>query len=189
MDIDSAGRGSGHLSAAPERSALDAFFAQYYARNPVTATFTGVHTHDHRLPDWSRGGRDVELAEMRELHARLLVEHPLPTGGFAALRHDAVALDAELARANLDVRIAEARSGHFLDRNPALWTGEAIFGCVSLMIRDFAPVAERMSALRARLAAIPAFLFEMRSALSGPVPTFWRMRAERECVAAQQLFG
>ena len=155
----------------------------------MTATFTGVHEHDHRLPDWSRSGCDADLAEMRSLHARLAVEHPLPVGGLAALRTDAVALDAELARANLDVRMAESESAHFRDQNPALWTGEAIFGCVSLMIRPFASIEERLPALRARLAAIPAFLADMRLVIHGPVPALWTQRALRECVAAQLLFG
>ncbi len=39
-------------------TALDRFFAAYYRQRPVTATFTGVHDHDHRLPDWSPEGLD-----------------------------------------------------------------------------------------------------------------------------------
>ncbi|MBL0171239.1 MAG: DUF885 family protein [Gemmatimonadaceae bacterium] len=168
---------------------LDAFFAQYYARHPVTATFTGVHAHDRRLPDWSTAARQADVSEMRALHARLAAEFPFPVGGFASLHHDADALDAELARANLEVRIAEIESGFLHDRNPALWTGEAIFGCVSLMIRDFAPVAERVLALRARVAGIPGFLAEMRRAVVEPVPVLWRQKAQRECAAAQDLLG
>jgi len=43
-------------------SALDGFFESYYRLRPVNATFTGVHHHDSRLPDWSperpgQGGR------------------------------------------------------------------------------------------------------------------------------------
>ncbi len=30
---------------------LERFFESYYRLSPVTATFTGVHTHDARLPD------------------------------------------------------------------------------------------------------------------------------------------
>ncbi len=133
--------------------------------------------------------RQADVDEMRALHARLTAQQPFPGGGFVALRDDSAALDAELARANLEVRIAETESLFFHDRNPALWTGEAIFGCVSLMIRDFAPVAERLPALRVRLGAIPAFLAEMRRVIVGPIPAHWRERAQRECVAAQQLFG
>ena len=40
-------------------TALDRFFAAYYRQRPVTATFTGVHEHDHRLPDWSPEGLDA----------------------------------------------------------------------------------------------------------------------------------
>jgi hypothetical protein len=35
--------------------ALDRFFESYYRLRPVNATFTGVHAHDARLPDWSPG--------------------------------------------------------------------------------------------------------------------------------------
>jgi hypothetical protein len=93
-----------------------------------------------------------------------------------------------LARANLDVRLAEHTSGHFIDRNPALWTGEAIFSVVSLMIRPFASADARLAPLASRLAALPAFLREMQASLTGPVPALWRDRARRECQTAQQLF-
>ncbi|MCC6242093.1 MAG: DUF885 family protein [Gemmatimonadaceae bacterium] len=183
MDLDSSRDWSVLLSAA-----LAAFFAHYYRRHPVTATFTGVHDYDHPLPDWSRAARSAEAVEMRELRARLEQEHPLPSQGAGALSDDPTGLDAELARANLDVRLAEFASGHFVDRNPALWTGEAIFGAVSLMIRPFASADARLAPLTSRLAAIPAFLREMQTSMNGAVPALWRDRARRECQAAQELF-
>ena len=169
-------------------ASLDAFFAHYFRTAPVNATFTGVHEYDSLLPDWSRAARERELVEMRKLHAALTHDYPLPASGLATLAIDPHLLDAELARANLDVRIAETESHHFHDRNTALWTGEAIFGAVSLMIRDFAPAAERLPALTARLAAVPAFLQSMRETINEPVPELWRARAERECGVAQELF-
>ena len=33
---------------------LDQFFAHHFRTHPVNATFTGIHEHDTRLPDWSR---------------------------------------------------------------------------------------------------------------------------------------
>src|SRR5207249_896963 len=44
---------------------LDDFFAHYYARRPVNATFIGVHAHDHDLPDFSPDGAARTVAEMR----------------------------------------------------------------------------------------------------------------------------
>ena len=64
-------------------------------------------------------------------------------------------------------------------RNPALWTGEAIFGVVSLMLRPFAPRAARLSPLVSRLEAIPPFLAAMRESITVDVPDKWIARAQR----------
>ncbi len=122
---------------------------------------------------------------MRRVRAALEPASP-PT--VESLRRHAPTLDGELARANLDVRLAEYESGFFQARNPALWTGEAIFGVVSLMIRDFAPVTDRLPSIVARLNAIPRFLAAMPDAITAPVPTQWIGRAARECAAADGLF-
>ena len=184
MGVHSARRDAVTLNAALER-----FFAQYYLRHPVNATFTGVHEYDRLLPDWSIAARALEATELRALRLELEAAHPEAEATPAALRADSSALDAALARANLDVRLAEHASGFFHDRNPALWTGEAIFGAVSLMIRPVASVGERCSALRDRLAAVPAFLGAMRLVGNQAVPARWVERAQRECRAAVQLFG
>ena len=114
----------------------------------MNATFTGLHALDDRLPDWSNAGRAKEASELRRLRDEL---NDAADVSVAQLRMDPVALDVELARANIDVRLAEYDSGFFHARNPALWTGEAIFSVVSLMIRDFAPAADRIAPIIARL--------------------------------------
>src|SRR4030095_8390142 len=76
----------------------------------------------------------------------------------AAFRNNPDLLDAELARAFLEVQRAENASGHGQRGNPALWTGEAIFSIISLMIRDFAPTRERLELAGARLAKLQGFL-------------------------------
>ena len=157
---------------------LDRFLAQYFERHPVNATFTGLHTHDHRLPDWSRDARDTDVAELAELHDALF--SAFPPKDDAALANDIDAVDAELARANIDVRILETQSRFFHDRNPALWTGEAIFSVVSLLLRPTQPIETCTASIRARLRAIPAFLGAMPTALTEPVPAIWIDRATRE---------
>ena len=52
-------------------TALAAFFDSYYRLRPVNATFTGVHEHDDRLPDWSPDGLAAAADEMRALRASL----------------------------------------------------------------------------------------------------------------------
>jgi len=53
-------------------------------------------------------------------------------------------VDLALADTHLEIALAEHDRGHFVHRNPAIWTGEAIFGVLSLVTRDFAPLAERL---------------------------------------------
>lgn len=158
----------------------------------MDATFIGVHDHDVRLPAWGRADRQDELHDMQALHRDLDRAHPLPLSvdgrpDWPALARDAQALDAELARANLDVRTLELEAGHFRDRNPALWTGEAIFGAVALMLRDFAPATARADLLEERLGAVGPFLAEAEVLFDADLPSPWVERAQRECAAARRL--
>jgi hypothetical protein len=180
-------------------TALDGFFESYYRLRPVNATFTGIHEHDHRLPDWSPDGLAGAFDEMRALRAaidspvdlRAAGGRPAELPGLA----DVAARDRALAAAFLDIQIAEHESVHFARGNPSLAAGEAIFGAISLMTRPFAPVADRADAAAARLSAVPSFLAGARltlatlSTLSTGVPEEWRLKALRECEGADRLFG
>ena len=168
-------------------AALDRFFEHYYGRRPVNATFTGVHDHDARLPDWSPAGLRALRAEMRTLHADLAAAHPTPQSA-RQYRDNVDLLDAELARAYLEIQLAEGAGMHGVHGNPALWTGEAIFSVIALMIRDFAPLADRQQAATARLDAIPGFLAQARDTMAGrQIPAAWTARALRECEGASLL--
>jgi hypothetical protein len=138
-----------------------------------------VHDFDARLPDWSIAARAQDDAELQLLETALDAH---------VAQHVAPDIDIDAARSYIAVRQLELQSGHFIDRNPALWTGEAIFGVVSLMIRNFAPAATRIPGIIARLAATPAFLATLRAELRGGTPSRWVERAVRECTAADGLF-
>ena len=161
--------------------ALDRFFEHYYRARPVQATFTGVHEYDHLLPDWSPEGLEATVSEMHAL--RTILGSARPDREALAFPDD---VDLTLADAFLEIQIAEHESGHFIHRNPALWTGEAIFGLISLVTRPFAPIEVRLEAAIGRMRAIPAFLATATRVLqAAPVP--WRARAVRECATAIPL--
>lgn len=166
--------------------ALDQFFANYYRRRPVTATFTGVHHYDPELPDWSAAGLATLDAEMRTISERLSAEHPMPPS-VSMLKQDVDSMDAELARRFLEIQCAENEWVHGVRGNPSLWVGEAVFGVISLMIRDFAPVESRMKSAAKRLAAIPKFLATARKTLTFDTPAMWTAKAKRECEGAAIL--
>jgi hypothetical protein len=167
------------------REALDRFFRVYYARRPVTATFTGVHDHDHLLPDWSPEGLDAAVAEMRDLRSALDRAGRIADAEVCRFPEH---VDLALADAFLEIQIAEHDGPHFYRGNPALWTGEALFSIIALVTRDFAPLPERLEAAAARMRAIPGFLDAARRTLSS-APEGWRAKALQECDAAAILFG
>jgi hypothetical protein len=180
------GDAAARVAATPAASAaLDRFFATFYRRRPVTATFTGLHEHDGRLPDWSPLELAGEADEMRALRAELAAAG---APAASALPSFPEGVDLALADAHLEIALAEHDGGHFVHRNPSLWTGEAIFGVLSLVTRDFAPMAERLDAARQRLDAIPRFLADLRTTLT-EAPLDWKGRAKRECQTAAALVG
>lgn len=167
--------------------ALDGFFSHYYRRRPVNATFTGVHMYDDALPDWSPAGLETLDDEMHSLARDLSAAHPTPAAA-KAFRDDAHALDAELARSFLETQLAENASTHGVRHNPSLWTGEAIFSVIGLMIRNFAALDERLENAAARLQAIPEFLRNAIIVIGGAeVPRAWIDRALREIAGAEIL--
>src|SRR5580765_7788017 len=163
---------------------LTAFLESYYRLRPVTATFTGIHEHDHRLPDWSPDGLAAAVDDMKTLRGALEAARPP-----AASLHDVAERDRQLALSFLDTQIAEHESSGFQRGNPSLALGEAIFGVIALMTRPFAPVAERAASAIARLSALPLFLDGARRSIAGPLPDAWRLKCLRECHGASILLS
>ncbi len=159
---------------------LDAFFASYYRHRPVDATFVGVHAYDHRLPDLSPDGTAALKAEMEALLRRL---GTLPSERLS----EAQTIDRRLAEGFLRIQLWESDSHHFQRGNPSTYTGEAVFGIISLLQREFAPLEERLESAAARMEAIPALLRTATAAVR-TAPAAWIARAIRECDGALALF-
>ncbi len=170
---------------------LDRFFASYFRHRPVNATFIGVHDWDDRLPDFSEQGAGDTLADMQAL---LAGSDRLPDGrepeAESPSEHqtDFEALDRRLARGFLRTQIWEYQSSHFHRGNPSLYTGEAVFGLMSLFLTDFAPLAERIEVARERMEAIPTVLAQGRENVR-QAPAAWTRRAMRECTGALAFLG
>ncbi len=162
------------MTSAPAlQTWLDDFFAAYYRRRPVNATFIGVHDYDRELPDYSPEGVAATAAEVDALLSRYRALPDEP-------RSEAEALDGELAAGFLELQQWELASNHFQAGNPCVYTGEAIFGLISLFLRDFAPIEERAAAAAARMRAVPTLLAQGRATLRS-APAAWIERAVREC--------
>ena len=172
------------MSAAVEQTTgLDAFFESFYRRRPVTATFTGIHGHDHALPDFSPEAMQSARDEMSAMRRKLA------EGGYGVLhsdelrRRDWEAIDGALADSVLEIRLAEDESNHSVRGNPSLAIGEALFSVIALAgSNDASPVIARIESAVSRLRAFPAFLHGARRTLGeGALLAAWRDRAIREC--------
>lgn len=145
-----------------------------------------MRLHDHELPAWTRDAREDELDEFEAIELALDEAHP-PSTEAAALATGPELLDAVLAKACMDVRQLECESGFFHDRNPSLWTNEASWGIVALMLRPPAPLADALASIAMRLHEVGPFLAELRTTITEAVPAPWTARAIVEAQAAQRL--
>ena len=68
------GPAAARLHPPEPEATLDAFFDWYYRTNPVSATFIGIHRHDHRLPDYSPAAIEQALAAIETLSDGLIVQ-------------------------------------------------------------------------------------------------------------------
>ena len=171
-----------NVARRPFSAWLDDFFAAYYRRRPVNATFIGVHDYDAVVPDFSARGVAETTAEMTALLG------DLRGGAVAEPQTPAERTDRILAEHFLTIQLWECESRHFQGGNPCVYTGEAIFGVLSLFLRPFAPLSERVDAAVARMNAIPQFLATATQNIPS-APTAWTERAIRECTGAMHFLG
>jgi len=157
---------------------LDDFFAAYYRRRPVNATFIGVHEHDAALPDLSERAVEEALGEMEGLLRRL---RALPSAHGAL--GSAQSVDRAVAEGFLEIQQWEYGSTHFHRGNPSFYTGEAIFGVLSCFLTRSAPLAERVASAIARMQAVPDLLAQAKANVRA-APGAWTERALRECAGA-----
>ncbi len=170
------------MTQAPALAALlDEFFAWYYRHRPVSATFIGVHAYDDQLPEYSERSVAAIVAEMEAIRTRLRALPPEPLS-------ESEALDRTLVEGFCAIQEWEYASPHFVRENPCVYTGEAVFGVISLFLRGFAPVAQRVDAAIARMRAVPRLLAEGKANVR-QAPRAWIGRAVRECAGARALFS
>ena len=162
------------MSDAPKFTQwLDDALAAYYRWHPVNATFIGVHEQDHRLPDLSEQGLADVAAEARSLIRRM---ETLPRETLSSTE----TIDRRLALGMLEIEEWEQTGDHMWRGNPSLAVGEAIFGVMSLFLRDFAPIEQRVESAIARLNVMPHMLEQARATIRS-APLVWTQRATNEC--------
>jgi uncharacterized protein (DUF885 family) len=149
-------------------------------RNPVAATQLGDHRWDDQLADVSAAGIE---SDYRELRGALEEFQAMDPSGF---RPDAL-IDYQLLVQILKqfVRQYEKLKGHL--RNPGGYLDEAVGGVFLLLIREFAPLPERLRSALGRVRKVARVLEDgKRNVVPAEVPLVW---AETMLEQADQAAG
>ena len=139
----------------------DRYLDERAALDPDWATGVGLHAHDARITRWD----DASYRARVEFVDRWL---PRVTGE---------SLDSRLWRADLLSQQYESRR-----RDPRTVYPSLAFGAVSvvhdMLVKDYAPKAERVEAVRRRLEQVPAMIAELKAKLGRPPAVWTKMAVE-----------
>ncbi|MCR4403758.1 MAG: DUF885 domain-containing protein [Candidatus Acetothermia bacterium] len=145
----------------------NAFIDRLLKEAPVVATQLGDHRFDDRLADYDRASLARQEREVREALAEFGLFEPEGFDVDAKIDHR---LMVQIARSIL--RGFEKFKGHL--RNPSMYSDECLSGVFLLLIREFAPLEERLEKVLGRLRAIPEVLSQGKENLNpGEVPPVW----------------
>jgi uncharacterized protein (DUF885 family) len=144
---------NGGAAGANKRAFYDEvnrFVGWYLAENPVMATEMGLHAYDNRLTDTSPEG----LARLRLGLEQFLDRLPRyqPDGDVDW------EIDYRLMAAMAGGRLRALDTRDLAHRSPDFYVAEALFGPYSLLMKEFAPLDERLRNLAGRLAEVPRVL-------------------------------
>lgn len=130
---------------------------------PAAATSMGRHEWDAELGSRSRAAIEARSAEVAAQIRGLELIEPVALPEPYRTRHD-IHLRRLRAEFTEETRFGASR------RNPGAPLGTIGFACNSLMIREFAPAAERSRSLAKRLTAAPRLLQETRESFESCTP-------------------
>lgn len=143
-----------------------AFVYERFEMDPVSATVAGVHQYDHELGDLTADGFARRRAFVDEYLAK-----------FEEVPSDALAIGQEVDRELVlcDLRGERAVAGfERWRRNPGLYSDLITRGAYYAILREHAPLEERLAILAERLAHAPTALDSARANLDPQrVPLEW----------------
>ena len=157
-----------------------AMFDELLRDAPTAATFLGDHRYDDQLSDYSQAAVEDQRRRLGQWQEC-----------FQAFDTQGWSLDAKIDR-TLSVQVLKQFIRGFdkirgLQRDPSVGPNESLGGVYSLVVREFAPLPERMKSILGRLRATPRVLQDSRKWVIPPeVPKVW---AEVAFESTQQGVG
>ncbi len=146
--------------------------------HPDAATFLGIHTEDDRLPEGTREAIEEQVAQARGQQAAIVALDPAGLSAEVRFEREIELHNLRLELFDLEEQRLWARRSTAIDG-----IGDPLF---ALFARDFAPLAERLASITARMEAIPRFLAQHRTRAVEPQVRLWQ---ELELESADEMAG
>jgi uncharacterized protein (DUF885 family) len=144
---------------------VDEYFDAYYTWKPSEGTAVGLHQYDNKLEDWSAPAFAKRIETVKALQKRL---DTLRKGMLTPDEQmDAEVLDGLMHAELLDLEVV----GNWR-KNPMNYVATPAGAVDGLMKRNFAPAAERLRLVIARLKATPPLFKAMRDNVDNPPHEF-----------------
>jgi hypothetical protein len=146
-------------------SFVDEYFKALFEWSPSAATATGFHQYDSKFEDFSAAAVDRRVDKLRALQSDLA---RLRSGQMPANEQ----IDAEILEGQIHAELLDLETLQSWRHNPMNYVelpGGAVDG---LMKRNFAPPAERLRSVIARLQGVPALMDAMKANIQNPPHEF-----------------
>ncbi|MGQ9633088.1 MAG: DUF885 domain-containing protein [Bryobacteraceae bacterium] len=140
---------------------VDQHFQSYFEWRPSAGTEAGFHEFDSKLEDYSAGAIRARIALLSQELLRLNALRRRPLGPEEQI--DAAFLEGDLRSELLNLETLRT-----LHRNPMPYVTLPGSAVDTLIKRNFAPPAQRLRSVIARLRAVPALLESMRINVQDP---------------------
>jgi len=161
---------------------VDEYFDSRFASQPTLGTAAGFRQYDSKMPDLSRAAVEKRIVELKQWLTRLkaLDRSRLTFDDLI----DAAAIEGEVRSDLLDLETLRN-----WERNPMMYAAVSGFAVNDLMKRDFAPKAERLRSVTARLKAVPGICAAAKANVKNPPKEFTTLATRMAKGAAGFLQG
>jgi uncharacterized protein (DUF885 family) len=142
-------------------SFVDDYFDALFEWSPSTATATGFHQYDSKLEDLSAAAVGRRIGKLKELQSALTHAR---SGNLSADEK----IDADILEGQIHAELLDLETLQTWRHNPMGYVGLPGGAVDGLMKRNFAPPAERLRSVTARLKGVPALMDGMKANVQNP---------------------
>ena len=159
--------------------------------SPVMATFSGIHKYDDKLDKTDSESRRRHLKKAKKYLKKLDRFSSKP--GIRARRtklSEDEEMDWKILRDSLRVEIVEEEKLRWFKRHAWLYPYIALMSCYILILRDFAPLSQRMRSVLGRLKQVPRLMKEGEENLrrGRDIPKIWTQVAIETTAGGKEFF-